>query len=95
MAGALIGEVFMTNPTDGSAGHLQSILDQPKRRGMRYPLAVLLAIAVLAKLCGQSQVHALAQWGRVSTGRWHFCAPFLGKVASEFPSSSRWCDSNP
>jgi hypothetical protein len=33
-----------------------------KRRGVRYPLAVLLAIAVLAKLCGDSQVHALADW---------------------------------
>ena len=41
---------------------LQTVPDQRKRRGVRYPLAVLLAIAVLAKLCGQSQVHALAQW---------------------------------
>src|SRR5215510_9245672 len=42
--------------------HLQAVPDQRKRRGVRYPLAVLLAIAVLAKLCGQSQVHALADW---------------------------------
>jgi predicted transposase YbfD/YdcC len=41
---------------------LQTVPDQRKRRGVRYPLAVLLAIALLAKLCGQSQVHALAQW---------------------------------
>src|SRR5262245_56598042 len=41
---------------------LQTVPDQRKRRGVRYPLAVLLAIAVLAKLCGQSQVHALADW---------------------------------
>src|SRR5262245_44848872 len=48
---------------------LQTVPDQRKRRGVRckrrgvrYPLAVLLAIAVLAKLCGQSQVHALAHW---------------------------------
>ena len=41
---------------------LQTVPDQRKRRGVRYPLAVLLAIAVLAKLCGQSQVHALAGW---------------------------------
>ena len=27
--------------------------------------------------------------------RWQFRAPFLGRVASEFPSSGRWCDSNP
>lgn len=41
---------------------LQTIPDQRKRRGVRYPLAVLLTIAVLAKLCGDSQVHALADW---------------------------------
>ena len=27
--------------------------------------------------------------------RWQYRAPFLGKVASEFPSSNRWCGSNP
>lgn len=40
----------------------QTVPDQRKRRGVRYPLAVLLTIAVLAKLCGDSQVHALADW---------------------------------
>lgn len=41
---------------------LQTVPDQRKRRRVRYPLAVLLAIAGLAKLCGQSQIHALAGW---------------------------------
>src|SRR5215208_3389646 len=41
---------------------LQTVPDQRKRRGGRYPLAVLLAIAVLATVCGDSQVHALADW---------------------------------
>ena len=41
---------------------LQTVPDQRKRRGVRYPLAVLLTIAVLAKLCGDSQIHALADW---------------------------------
>ena len=45
---------------------LQTVPDQRKRRGVRYPLAVLLAIAVLAKLCGQSQVHALAGWAHTN-----------------------------
>lgn len=40
----------------------QTVPDLRKRRGVRYPLAVLLTIAVLAKLSGQSQVHALADW---------------------------------
>jgi len=43
---------------------LQTVPDQRKPRGVRYPLAVLLAIAVLAKLCGYSQVHALAGWAQ-------------------------------
>lgn len=43
---------------------LHTVPDQRKRRGVRYPLAVLLAIAVLAKLCGHSQVHALAGWAQ-------------------------------
>lgn len=34
----------------------QTVPDQRKRRGVRDPLAVLLTIAVLAKLSGQSQV---------------------------------------
>lgn len=42
--------------------HFQTVPDVRKRRGVRYPLAVLLSIAVLAKLCGESQVHALADW---------------------------------
>lgn len=40
----------------------QSVPDLRKPRGVRYPLAVLLTIAVLAKLCGDSQVHAIADW---------------------------------
>ena len=36
--------------------------DQRKRRGVRYPLAILLTIAVLAKRCGSSQVRAIADW---------------------------------
>ena len=39
-----------------------TVPDGRKKRGVRYPLAVLLSIAVLAKLCGDSQIHALADW---------------------------------
>jgi predicted transposase YbfD/YdcC len=38
--------------------------DQRKRRGVRYPLAALLTIALLAKLAGASQLRALAEWAR-------------------------------
>jgi predicted transposase YbfD/YdcC len=40
----------------------QTLPDARKRRGVRYPLAVLLTIAVLAKLSGYSQVAAIADW---------------------------------
>lgn len=40
----------------------EHVPDQRKRRGVRYPLAMLLTVAVLAKLCGSSQVHAIADW---------------------------------
>lgn len=39
---------------------LQTVPDGCKRRSIRYPLAVLLSIAVLAKVRGDSHVHALA-----------------------------------
>jgi predicted transposase YbfD/YdcC len=43
----------------------QSVPDSRKRRGRRYPLAVLLTIAVLAKLAGASGVRALADWAKL------------------------------
>jgi predicted transposase YbfD/YdcC len=54
-------QALTINITDLLA-RFQTVPDQRKRRGVRYPLAVLLTIAVLAKLSGQSQVHALAGW---------------------------------
>jgi predicted transposase YbfD/YdcC len=42
----------------------QTLADARKRRGVRYPLAVLLTIAVLAKLSGSSQVAAITDWAQ-------------------------------
>src|SRR5215212_7979363 len=42
----------------------QTLSDARKRRGVRYPLAVLLTIAVLAKLSGYSQIAAITDWAR-------------------------------
>ncbi len=41
---------------------LQTLTDQRARRGRRYPLPLLLTIAVLAKLTGHHQVRAVADW---------------------------------
>ena len=42
--------------------HLLSLTDQRDRRGLRYPLALILTIAVLAKLAGQNRVQDIAEW---------------------------------
>ncbi len=41
---------------------LQRLPDLRARRGVRYPLPMLLMVAILAKLTGQHQVRAIAEW---------------------------------
>jgi hypothetical protein len=41
---------------------LQRLPDQRARRGVRYPLPVLLMVAILAKLAGQSHLRTIAEW---------------------------------
>jgi len=45
--------------------HFQALPDQRARRGVRYPLAMLLLLALLAKLSGHHQVRAIADWAAV------------------------------
>ncbi len=45
--------------------HLQALPDRRARRGVRYPLPMLLLIALLAKLSGQHQVRAMPEWARL------------------------------
>jgi predicted transposase YbfD/YdcC len=66
---------------------LQTVPDQRKPRGVRYPLAVLLAIAVLAKLCGQSQVHALAGWAHQRTTE---LSTVFGLTRARMPHPTTW-----
>lgn len=67
--------------------HLQTVPDQRKRRGVRYPLAVLLAIALLAKLCGQSQVHALAGWAHERAAE---LSAVFGLKRARMPHPTTW-----
>src|SRR2546430_14037888 len=46
---------------------LQTIPDHRHRRGVRYPLASLLMIAVLAKLAGQDSSRGMCHWGKLRT----------------------------
>ncbi len=67
--------------------HLALVPDQRKPRGVRYPLAVLLVIAVLAKLCGQSQVHALAHWAQERAPE---LATLFGLTRPRMPHPTTW-----
>jgi predicted transposase YbfD/YdcC len=42
----------------------ERLQDQRKAKGKRYPLAVVLVVTVLAKLCGEDDPEGIAQWGR-------------------------------
>lgn len=44
---------------------LQALVDLRDPRGVRYPLAPLLTLAICAKLAGASRVEALADWARL------------------------------
>jgi len=47
---------------------LQTIPDHRARRGVRYPLASLLMIGVLAKLAGQDSSRGMAHWAKLRAG---------------------------
>jgi predicted transposase YbfD/YdcC len=44
------------------AEHFARLTDQRDRRGLRYPLAPLLVMLVLAKLCEADKPHSIARW---------------------------------
>jgi predicted transposase YbfD/YdcC len=65
----------------------RTVPDQRKPRGVRYPLAVLLTIALLAKLCGDSQVHALADWAHARAAE---LAAVFGLPRPRMPHPTTW-----
>ena len=46
---------------------LQTVPDQRSQQGLRYPLASILMIGVLAKLAGQDSSRAIAEWAQLRT----------------------------
>ena len=46
---------------------LQGVTDRRKRRGRRYPLALVLTLLVLAKLAGEQKLSGVAHWVRLRT----------------------------
>jgi predicted transposase YbfD/YdcC len=48
--------------------HFQTLSDKRKRRGLRYSLALILVIIMLAKTCGESHPSGIAEWAKHRTG---------------------------
>jgi predicted transposase YbfD/YdcC len=69
------------------AERLVAVTDKRKARGLRYPLAVLLTIAVLAKLSGHSRLEPLADWARLRAAE---LARLFGLKRATMPHQSTW-----
>lgn len=65
----------------------QTLADARKPRGLRYPLAVLLTVAVMAKLAGYSQVAAIADWAQA---RSEALAELFELERRSMPHQSTW-----
>jgi len=48
--------------------HFQSLSDRRKRRGLRYELALILLLVVLAKICGEDKPSGIAEWAKHRAG---------------------------
>lgn len=44
--------------------YLEKVKDKRKPKGLRYPLAMILTVMVLAKLCGQDRPSGIAEWAK-------------------------------
>ena len=69
------------------AAHLTTLVDQRDPRGVRYPLAPLLALAVCAKLAGHSRLTALAHWAQLRAAD---LAHLFGLKRSTMPHYTTW-----
>ena len=65
----------------------QTLNDARKARGRRYPLALIITIAVLAKLAGYSRVEAVADWAKLSQNELHL---WFGTKSACMPHHTTW-----
>lgn len=66
---------------------LRRVKDRRKKRGVRYPLAEILLIGVLAKLAGQTSSRAMASWARL---RQQELSALFGLQHRTMPHFSTW-----
>lgn len=67
--------------------YLEAVPDPRARRGQRYPLAPLLALAVVAKLANHADLTALAEWARLRQGE---LTTWLGLTRPTMPHPTTW-----
>ena len=72
---------------DALYARLHTIPDHRDRRGVRYPLASLLMVGVLAKLAGQDSSRAMAHWAKLRT---HELSQLFHLKRERMPHSSTW-----
>ena len=48
--------------------HFERLSDKRKRRGVRYSLALILVILLLAKVCGENHPSGIAEWAKHRSG---------------------------
>ena len=66
---------------------LQTLTDKRKPRGVRYPLDVLLLIAILARLAGHTRLEPLADWARLRAAE---LAALFGLKRTTMPHQTTW-----
>lgn len=67
--------------------HFQTLSDTRKRRGVRYSLALILLLILLAKLCGESHPSGIAEW---ATHRMEMLADLLKLKRKKMPHHSTY-----
>lgn len=72
---------------DALYGCLQQIADQRRRQGLRYPLAAILLIGVLAKLAGYDSSRAIAHWAKLRAAE---LATLFHLKRASMPHYSTW-----
>ena len=69
------------------AEHLAPLVDQRKRRGVRYPLVPLLLTALLAKLAGYSRLEQISHWAQLRATE---LTALFGLSRPTMPHQSTW-----
>jgi hypothetical protein len=82
------GEAAMTRTCRPLIEVLAEVEDPRKPRGQRHPFSAILALAVVATLCGAQGYTAIAEWGRNYGGA---LARALGFTRPKTPCASTFC----